>query len=98
MSSPTEKKILTNRADVASLMLAAADDQQALLMFVADLEPTEAGELLSCALVMGGTLVRVGDRAAAAGQPQTPRDLLAAVLDTCRGELDRHSRDGGAPD
>lgn len=84
---PTELEMLRNRADVGALMLAASDDPDVLRSFIATVTPDEAGRLLGTALVLGGTMVRLGDRSVAAGDPKTPRAILEAALGTYREKM-----------
>ena len=75
-------RLRTTHADVVALMLAAADDRQGMADTILALTVDEASELLLSAIEAGGTLVRLGDR----NPDATPRELLAALLASCRSD------------
>ena len=75
-------RIRTNHADSIALMLAAADDRAGMADTIRALTFNEAAELLLAAVETGGSLVRMGDK----NPNATPREILAALLASCRSD------------
>ena len=78
--NPTNE-LLTGYADAAALMLAAADDREALDAFLKTLTHTEAAALLISALEVGASLVNMGDRSP---QHVAPRATLSRLISVTR--------------
>jgi hypothetical protein len=73
---PDSRRVLEAYRDAAGLMLAAADDRQALDAVLKALTFRDAAKLLIGCLEVGASLVTVGDL----DPDRTPRQLLTAFI------------------
>lgn len=88
-------QILTNRADAAALMLAAADDPDAIPAVIGTMTYEDAARMLVAALMVGGTMVRLADNAG--GTRNDVRTVLGSCISVCASERERLAGDDEQP-
>lgn len=82
-----DKPSLDDQADIAALMIAAADDRDGMAAAIRQITVGELPALFLAALEVGGSLVRLTDRGADRGEIPTTRDVLRALIESCREQM-----------